>query len=272
MPSEPDDGHRREVHDEHEHRHDDGEHASDLQRRVSEVAVRIREAGLLRPRSIECPHDANPREVLAQHQIDAVDLELHCLEQRDCPGHHDRDDSKHDGDDDEQEPGQLGILANRHDDRADGSHGREHHHRQARHHEHLNLLNVIGVASDERGHPNDIHLTERQRLDPPEQGPAHFAAKPHRGSGAVVNGHHRGHDERSRHREHDHADAQDVGDVALDDPVVDDVGVEIRQVQVGECLHEEQSGDDNEHAAMRSQVSALQPAHLPSFDSPDPRH
>ena len=160
MPSEPDDGHRREVHDEHEHRHDDREHASDLQRRVSEVAIRIRESGLLCPRSIECPHDANPREVLAQHEIDAVDLELHCLEQRDCPRHHDRDDSKHDGDDDEQEPGQLGILANRHDDRAHGSHGREHHHRQACHHKHLNLLNVVGVASDERGHPNDIHLTE----------------------------------------------------------------------------------------------------------------
>ena len=57
--------------------------------------------------------------------------------------------------------------------------------------------------------------------------------------------------EQPRHEEHHPADPEDVLRVARDDAVVDDVGVEVRQVQVADRLDEEQDQDDDDPAGVR---------------------
>jgi hypothetical protein len=47
--------------------------------------------------------------------------------------------------------------------------------------------------------------------------------------------------------------------VPRDDAVVDDVGVEVREVEVSDSLDDEEPDDDRDEAAVRAKVSAEQP-------------
>ena len=63
------------------------------------------------------------------------------------------------------------------------------------------------------------------------------------------------------HDQHEAARAQDVADVALDDAVVDDVGVELGQVQVRDRLDRQQDQDQHERPPVGGQVLAEQVDH-----------
>ena len=90
---------------------------------------------------------------------------------------------------------------------------------------------------------------------------AQIATEPHRDPGAVVDGDDGGEDEDERDGEHDGAGTQDVGRVARDDAVVDDVGVERRQGEAGDRLDEDQDDDEDDPPPVGAQALAQEAYH-----------
>ena len=88
---------------------------------------------------------------------------------------------------------------------------------------------VLRVMSD--GAPNFDDLALRELAHLAEDRAAQVAADAHRDPRAEVDGGDRAGDLHERDAEHPGADPEDVVGVALDDAVVDDVGVEGRQLQ-----------------------------------------
>ena len=76
-------------------------------------------------------------------------------------------------------------------------------------------------------------------------------AKPIRDERAEVDAGDRGEADDHRDQEHEGADPKDVVGVALDDAVVDDVAVEVRQVQVADRADEQQHQHDAELRRVR---------------------
>ncbi len=106
-----------------------------------------------------------------------------------------------------------------------------------------------------------IDLDLRERLDLPEDRAPHVTAEAHAHLGAPVGADDRCDGEDERDEDHQAAGAPDVVGVAPDDAVVHDVGVELREVQVRDCLREQQHDDERERAAVRSQVAPEQVDH-----------
>ena len=150
MLAEPQDRDRREVEDGHQQRDHQREQPVDLERRRGEVAVGDVEALLLVRRPDEGPDDANAAQGLAGDLVDAVDLDLDELEQRQGARHQQPDDEGHDRQDHDQDRRQRDVLTEGHDDPADRQDRRDDHHVEADQDDHLDLLDVVGVAGDER--------------------------------------------------------------------------------------------------------------------------
>ncbi len=66
--------------------------------------------------------------------------------------------------DDDQHPGQAGVLPDGQDDAADDHHRRADHQRQHDHHHLLHLVRVIGRARDQRGRADGVELVQRELL------------------------------------------------------------------------------------------------------------
>ena len=130
---------------------------------------------------------------------------------------------------DRHQPRQAGVLAHRHDDAADREHRGGDHERRRHLHEQLHLLHVVRVAGDERRGAELADLALREGHHAVEEVAAQIAAHPHREPGAEVHRDDRADDLHEADDQHHAAGRPDVGDVALDDAVVDDVGVERRQ-------------------------------------------
>ena len=113
--------------------------------------------------------------------------------------------------------------------------GADDHQRAGHQHQHLHLLDVVGVAGDQRRRAELADLAGGERADPVEdRAPRTSRPKRHRGPGAEVDGGDRcRRSARSGDRQHHAAGATDVAGVALGHAVVDDVGVEAGQVQRG---------------------------------------
>ena len=160
--AEPDDGDRGEVHDEHHDREEDGEEPVDLDRDRHEVEVGIIEAALLVVHPVEGPDDAYPREPLAQHEVDPVDLLLDGPEEGEALDGDGEDDGGEERDHRHDDPGKAPVLGHGHDDAAD------HHDRGADHHphhdegEHLHLGDVVRGPRDEGGGAELVELVERK--------------------------------------------------------------------------------------------------------------
>ena len=116
---------------------------------------------------------------------------------------------------------------------------------------------VLRVISD--GVPNRFISRAGEALHAPEHRAADVRAGAHRDAGGVVHGHDRDPAERERDREHHRAGRPDVVDVALDDAVVDDVGVQVRQIQVPHGLGHEQRDDHRHLARVGAQEAAQKP-------------
>ena len=184
--AEPDDRDRREVEDAQEQRDHEREHSRDLELRLRQVGVRDVEAAFLVVVSNERPNDPHARQLLAHYLVHAVDLLLHRLEQRKRTAQHHADDDRHEGQDDDDHDRQGEVLAHRHDDPADHHDGREDHDVQHHRDDHLDLLDVVGVAGDERWGAEGVHLGLREALDLSEDSASKISAHPHRRFRAVV--------------------------------------------------------------------------------------
>ncbi len=121
---------------------------------------------------------------------------------------------------------------------------------------HLHLLHVVRDPRDQRRCAELVHLPAREPGDAVEQVAAHVAPEAHRRARPVV---HRADGEADLHErddEHQRADAQDVGVVARQDAVVDDLRVERRQVQRAHRLQELQHAHCDEHRAVGAELCA----------------
>ena len=93
-----------------------------------------------------------------------------------------------------------------------------------------------------------IHLLRREALHALEDAGAPIASHAHGDARGEVHGYHLQHGDQQRDDEHRGAGAPDVADVALDDAVVDDVGGQVGQVEVGH-RHAEQQREHQRHVA-----------------------
>ncbi len=160
--------------------------------------------GLLEPLRLlrfahERPHDPDAGDLLAQHTVDPVDPNLHLLERRHHAGH-DRAEQQHRPRDREHEDHrQPDVFAHR---QHDPDHHRERcgdHHRRPQHHQHLDLLDVVGDPGDQRRRPELADLAGRVVGDLVEQIATQVAPERHRRLGTEPHG---------RRGEHDLHDAE----------------------------------------------------------------
>ena len=215
-------------------------------------------------RAHEGADDAHAGQGLAHDLVDAVQLGLHRPEERDGAAHDEEDDDEHEGQDHDQEAGQGHVLAEGHDHAADARDRRQDHDREGHEDDHLDLLDVVRVAGDQRSRPEVVDLHLGVAGDALEDRRAHVAPEGHGDPCAEVHGHDGADAQQQAHEEHEEAGPDDVVRVALGDAVVDDVGVEAGQVQVGDGLHEQQHQDDADLAHVRAQVLAQERDHRSS--------
>ena len=120
---------------------------------------------------------------------------------------------------------------------------------------------VVGVAGDQAGRAEVVDLDLAEGLDLAEDPGPDVAPEAHGDPRAPVDPDDLGDHQRERDREHEAAGPQDVVRVALGDAVVDDVGVELGQVQVGDRLDEQQSEDEDDRRLVRREVGAQEADH-----------
>src|SRR5665648_583286 len=258
---EPHDGDRGEVEDGRQRRHHQREQPVDPERGVGEVQVSGVEALLLVADAGEGADHAHAAEHLARDLVDAIDLLLHRHEERDGAAQYETDEDGHDGDGDDDHGRERHVEAQRHDDAADGHDGRRDHDVEHHEHHHLHLLHVVGGAGDQRRRAEVVDLGLREALDAAEQGSTHVAAEGHGDLGAPIHRHDGGRHEDQRDEQHEAARLQDVGRVAGQHAVVDDVGVERRQIEVGDGLYQQEHEHDEDLAPVRLQTLAKEADH-----------
>src|SRR5690606_17732758 len=251
--AEPHHGHRRGVHDEHDDREHQRHEVADAQAGVEELGVGPREALPLAVLPVEGPDHPHAGDLLPHHPVDPVDALLDEPEERPHAQRDEPHDAEEQRDDEEEQRGEADVLPQRHDDAAD-HHDRGHDDdREGHQGDHLDLLDVVRRAGDERGGAEPAGLRHGEALDAAEDGVAQVASHAHRGPGAEVAGADRAGHLDAADEQHDAAAAQDVADVPDDDAVVDDVGVQAGQGQSGDRLDELQDDDDEDVAAVRTQ-------------------
>jgi hypothetical protein len=259
--AEPQDRDRRQVEDQHHGRDHHGEQAVDPQGRVGQVAVGGVEPLLLVVGPDERADHADAGECLARDLVDPVDLLLHRLEQGQGPAHQDPDDQRHERQDHHQDPRQRHVLLEGEDHTPDREDRGDDHHVQAEQDDHLDLLDVVRVARDQRWRAESVELRLRERFDLAEDRRAHVPPERHACLRAEEDGDDRRDDDDQRDAQHQHPRRQDVGGVALGDAVVDDVAVQCRQVQGRDRLDEQERDHDRERSLVRGEVRPQQRDH-----------
>lgn len=185
-------------------------------------------------------------DLLAQHPVDRVDLRLHAAELRSQPAHQQDDHGAEQRHHDQQQRGQRDVLVEGHQHAAEAHDRRGDHQVEAHQDQHLDLLHVVGGAGDQGGRAELPQLAGREALHPVEDRGADVAADRHRGPRAVVHRADRAGRLDQGDGDHHRTDLQDVAGVALHHAVVDDVGVQGRQVERcdgGDQLEQHQQGD-----------------------------
>ena len=117
---------------------------------------------------------------------------------------------------------------------------------------------IVGDARDERWGAELTHLTRREVRHLMEDAAAHIAAESHRRLGAEVHGGRRAGDLQQRDEEHEAAGGPDVAGVTASNSLVDDVGIEARQVERGDGLRRLQHEHGEELWLVTAQVRAQQ--------------
>ena len=186
----------------------------------------------------ERPDDADAGQGFAHDLVDPIELDLDGPEEWDRAAHDESDHGGHERQHDQEQAGQGDISAEGHDDPADDQDRGGDQDRQAHEDNELDLLDVVRVAGDEGGRPESVDLDLRERLDLGEDRGPHVAPEAHRHPCAPVHADDGGDPEQARDEEHQGTGPEDVVVVAARDSVVDDVGVQIRQVEVAERLDE----------------------------------
>ena len=233
----------------------------DSKRRVSEIAVRLVETGFVVFRAHKCANHTNAAQRLAHDLVDAVRSLLHGPEERHRSSRQQADDDDHERHDDDQQTGEGHVLAERHDDAADAHDRGDDHDVEGHDQDHLNLLDVVRVAGDERRRAEDVGLFLGEAHHPAEDRAAYVPAKCHGRLCSEIHGDDGADTEEERDQQHEAAGAHDVAGVALDHAVVDDVRVQVRQVQVGYCLDRHEDKDHSQLATVGPEIPGEESDH-----------
>ena len=227
---------------------------------VSSSLARAKRAGL-DGLADERPDHPDAGDLLAQDPVHPVDAGLHQPEAGDHPGDDEADRQEQHRDADREQPGQPEVLAHRHQHAADHHDRRRDHHRAGHQHQHLHLLDVVGVAGDQRRRPELVRPRGCENVPTRwKSAGAQVAAERHRGPRPEV---HRA-DRCSRICTSETISIiapvrDDVAGVAAGDAVVDDVGVQAGQVQRGHGADELQQHDERERPAVGREVLLQDP-------------
>ncbi len=268
---EPSQAHARQV-DQAEHRRQ--HHREDPvgpQRGTGHVVVHLTVARGRVPGTQESTDHPRPGHLLPHHPVEPVDLELHRPEQRHDQQQHHRHDHRHDHQRHQHQQRQARPVAHRHHQRAAASDNRQQ--QQVEHHlqEQLHLLHVIDVASHQGRDTEPAQLLLGQCQHPPIDRLPHGGADRHRDPRGQADRQQRHQAERQRDPEHHPARPPDISAVPHQHTVVDDVGVEAREVEVPGGLDRHQRHDHGQSARMRPQETTQQPDHGHSEPSPFPQ-
>ena len=182
----------------------------------------------------EGPDDPDAGQLFAQDAVDGVDALLHAAEDRQHPRHDEEVAHRQHRNTDRQQPGQPGILMDRHGDAPD-THDRRGHQDGCGHlDEDLDLADVVGGAGQQRRRSEAGGLGLGKRDDVAEHSRAQIAAEPHAGAGTEVHRADRDDSLQGGHRQHHQAKPEDQCCVARRDAVIDDGRVDGRQVERGQ--------------------------------------
>ena len=256
--AEPDERHAGHVDHQGGDRQQQRLQSADRQCGVGQRAVGLAEAGPLERLPGERPDDANARELFAQHAIDAVDEALHGAVDRQQSGHDPVVGQPQHRHADHQQPGQPGILVQRHRDAPDAHDGRGDQHRARHLQQHLNLLDVVGGAGQQRRRTEPGGLLGRQPGDVVEHRRPQIPAEAHAHAGAEV-------DRADRTQHLQRGDAEHHG-TKLDDgvgvtpgyAVVDDLRVDGRQVERSQRADDLEGCHDDDRRAVGPGVPTQQ--------------
>src|SRR5487761_251591 len=122
--------------------------------------------------------------------------------------------------------------------------------------EELDLLDVVGVARDERRGAELVQLPRGECLHLPKDGAAQVPADTHRCRRSPVHGDHGDDPHADGDPQHHSAGPPYVRHVAFRHPVVDDVRVQIWQVQVGHRLDRHEHDHERDFAKIGSEIGA----------------
>jgi hypothetical protein len=243
LPTEPDHGHRGEVHHDHDHR----KHARNQERGLEVVRgqppVRRCETGNLMLLPDKAPDDVGAYDLFAEDPGDAVDESLPLPVERDEATHDQVHDEHQHRDYEDHDGGQGRILLDGQDNSPDAHDRCRSEHGEDQNREGLDLLDVIGGPGDEAGGPERADLLGGHCLDLGEKLPSQAVADLHGDVGPEVPGSQGGRGLHSGEDHHPAAKPQDYAGLVGEDSVVDDARVQRRQQQVSRGLHHLQHDD-----------------------------
>ena len=226
LGAEPEDGHRRDVEDDHHHREGERHEAAHGHGSVGVGAVGGGEPLPLEILAHEGPDHPNAGNLLAQDPVDRVDGGLHGREVRQHAGgdQPNREPKQRDGDGDQ--PRQARVFTQRHDDAADHHDRSRQHHRERHVDDRLHLGDVICVAGDQCWRTEAGQFARGERPDATEEIGPKVPAEQSGTARRDVGRRDRRRDLDEGHREHHRAGADDEPGVAGNDTLVDDLPVE----------------------------------------------
>ncbi len=246
VAADPDDRDAREVEHHDERGHEERDQTVHRNRGIRQIEIRLIESLALMRTAIERPNHADAAQPFTEHEVQAVDLQLHRLRQRNRPAHDQSEDEGHHGHHGDQHPGQLRVLRERQDDAAYRHHGRGDHHGQ-HHDEHLlHLGGVVRRARHQRSRAEAVELVEREMLDAREDRAAEDPPEAGRHLGRVVTPGDGAQCGDNGHQEHDAANPENRALIALHDALVHDVRHQSRQEQNRHRLREGQNQNDRD--------------------------
>ncbi|MNC18482.1 hypothetical protein D3C75_663830 [compost metagenome] len=143
-------GNHRKVHNNHHQRHQTGHNLVDLDGSIREVFVRFGKPFILMADPVEGTDDANTCQMLAQHAVQFVQLDLNRFEQREALHSYEKNRTNQERNHHYKNQGKLGILRYSHDYPADHHHRRADHHAQHHSKDSLYLCNIIGGTCNQR--------------------------------------------------------------------------------------------------------------------------
>ena len=258
MSAEPDHGDGGQVQHEHHRREHQRHQLAGTQRDVEQSGVRDGEPLPFLRIAHERADDPDAGDLLPQHPVDDVNTLLHLPEQRPHPGDDQHQDDAEQRHGDQQQGRQRHVLPEREDDPAD-AHDRRGQQQGERHdRQHLDLLHVVGRPGDQRRGADLVHLAVGELQHLAEDPLPDVTAKGHRDLGAEVDRADRTQDPSERDDEHPAASDQDVVRVVGDHAVVDDFGVQRRQVERGNRLRELEHQQQRDRLAVLAQEDAQQ--------------